>query len=183
MTIKCKQWSLSLYPLSPCLTASQQEVVLLPLILLISQLLAAVQESLNTGCTIHDVFTLPLTVVWEGGFPHTIQTTVTFLFFFILAHWKEERDAKRVKWDGRFETLFKIEMDIFNLRMAPWIFNCFYIMHMVVLHFPWLRKAPVWGGFIKGTDVHTNELLVIGEVTNTAKSSSWKRGKYSTSRR
>lgn len=67
------------------------------------------QEGLNTGCPIHDVLAAPLTVVWEGGVPHATQTTVSFLFFFILTNWNEKRATKRLWWEGK---PCKIEMGI-----------------------------------------------------------------------
>lgn len=63
---------------------------MLPLSLLDFQLLATVQEGLNTLWTVHDVLTAPLTVIGEGGFTHALQTTIALLFFFIFTHWKQE---------------------------------------------------------------------------------------------
>lgn len=95
---------LTLHPLSPSLTSSQFEAILLPFILLVFHHLTAVQEGLLTGCTIHNVIAAPLTGVWNRSLLHAIQTTVTLQLDLIFTHWKERGLWRRHRGDKVWST-------------------------------------------------------------------------------
>lgn len=74
---------------NPSLTSSQYEAFLSCLSTVGFNLLATVEEGLNTGLTVLYILAAPLTVVRKGDDVHSIQTAKTLDLIFVLTCWND----------------------------------------------------------------------------------------------